>query len=195
MAGFLLQAPAVPGSAKGPTDPLMVIGVQGKKSGSQSNPMIIYDVSARVGGPNKAGMEARADVMVEINSDWVILDNVWLWRADHTAGGLVKNGGNPCYHGLVVNGDNVHAYGLFAEHSLKEQVVWNGNNGYNAFFQSEMPYDVQVGWDYPSYNVTGSGHQMYGVGAYCFFRDNPVVVTEGFCCSRGYYCVQCGNNR
>merc|ERR1712083_613156 len=81
---------------------------------------------------------------------------------------------------MGVNGDNVYAYGLFAEHSLKEQVLWNGNNGYTAFFQSEMPYDVPVGWNHPSYNVTGSGHQLYGGGAYCYFRDNPVKVREGF---------------
>lgn len=34
--------------------------------------------------------------MLIINSDNVILDNAWLWRADHTVAGNVYNGDNPC---------------------------------------------------------------------------------------------------
>src|SRR5437660_7090962 len=31
--------------------------------------------------------------------------------------------------GVVVNGDNVSAYGLFVEHYQKFEVIWNGQNG------------------------------------------------------------------
>ena len=30
---------------------------------------------------------------------------------------------------MIVNGDNVHAYGLFVEHFQKNEVIWNGQNG------------------------------------------------------------------
>ena len=50
--------------------------------------------------------------------------------------------------GLVVNGDDVTAYGLFVEHFQKYEVIWNGNRGTVVFFQNEMPYDPpsQAAW-------------------------------------------------
>ncbi len=65
-----------------------------------------------------------------VNTGYTIIDNVWLWRADHdVSGDLVKNGKNPCSTGLQVNGDNVISYGLATEHTLKDLVEWNGENG------------------------------------------------------------------
>ena len=54
--------------------------------------------------------------------------------------------------GLVVNGANVLATGLFVEHYQKYQVIWNGQGGKTIFFQNEMPYDVpnQASWNAPS---------------------------------------------
>ena len=69
------------------------------------------------------------DTCFSINSGNVIVDNTWLWRADHDAGGLVKNGSNPSMHGMVVNGNNVTAYALAIEHHLQDNLVWNGENG------------------------------------------------------------------
>jgi hypothetical protein len=43
--------------------------------------------------------------------------------------------------GLVVNGDDVTALGLFVEHHEKTQVLWNGEGGRTIFFQCEPPYD------------------------------------------------------
>ena len=43
--------------------------------------------------------------------------------------------------GSFVNGNDVTAYALFVEHHEQSQVVWNGQNGTDIFFQSEMPYD------------------------------------------------------
>lgn len=48
------------------------------------------DVYARVGGTNATG-DMRATNMVEINSGNTVIDNTWLWRADHGVGGLVSN--------------------------------------------------------------------------------------------------------
>merc|ERR1719203_2162327 len=80
--------------------------------------------------------------MVRINSDFVVGDHLWLWRADHTSSGLVRNGDNPCDIGLIVNGNDVTMYALMVEHTLNDLTQWNGQRGATYFYQSEMPYDV-----------------------------------------------------
>merc|ERR1712107_136325 len=60
-------------------------------------------------------------------------DNLWLWRADHYDGGETTGGQWPCNNALVVNGDDVTMYGLAAEHTLNDIVVWNGERG-STFF-------------------------------------------------------------
>jgi hypothetical protein len=69
----------------------------------------------------------------------VILDDIWAWRADHGNG--VGWTSNTADTGVVVNGAGVTAYGLFAEHYQKAEVIWNGRDGTDIFFQNEMPYD------------------------------------------------------
>jgi hypothetical protein len=120
--------------------------------------------------------------MLEINSQHVIGDNLWLWRADHNKNGPVHDRHGALDHGLVVNGDNVTMYGLFAEHALKQQVLWNGENGSTFFYQSEMPYDVEADWDFPSYEVADNvqSHSLYGGGAYAYFRDSAAQPSTGF---------------
>jgi len=122
--------------------------------------------------------------MVRIDSAGVVGDNMWLWRADHVeGGGLVKNGDNPCDNALVVNGDDVHMYGLAAEHTLKDIVQWNGERGASFFFQAELPYDVKS-YPYAGYAVAASvqAHQSYGAGVYHYFRDYQVTVQSGITC-------------
>jgi hypothetical protein len=48
---------------------------------------------------------------------------------------------NTAANGLVVNGTNVTAYGLFIEHYQRYEVIWNGQSGTDIFFQNENPYD------------------------------------------------------
>ncbi len=56
---------------------------------------------------------------LEVNSDNVILDDIWAWRADHGNGvGWTVNTADT---GVVVNGDDVTAYGLFVEHYQKTE--------------------------------------------------------------------------
>ena len=59
-----------------------------------------------------------------VNNDDTLLDNIWAWRADHRNG--VGWTSNTADYGVVVNGDNVTAYGLFVEHYQKYQTVWTG---------------------------------------------------------------------
>lgn len=51
-------------------------------TGNASNPGVLSDIFCRVGGSN-LDREVSTDVMVRIHSDYVLGDNLWLWRADH----------------------------------------------------------------------------------------------------------------
>jgi hypothetical protein len=43
-------------------------------------------------------------------------------------------------NGLIVNGNDVTLYGLFAEHSMEYETIWNGNGGRCYFYQNELPF-------------------------------------------------------
>lgn len=119
-----------------------------------------------------------------INSNDVIGDDLWLWRADHGNG--VGWTSNTAANGLIVNGANVTMYGLFVEHYQQYQVIWNGNGGRTYFFQNELPYDPpnQASWmngstqGYAAYKVASSvtSHEAWGLGSYCYFSSDPSVV-------------------
>lgn len=145
-----------------------------------SDPVFLYDIFFRVGGP----AEGSAGACMVINSNNVIADHIWLWRADHGNGvGWDKN---KAANGLIVNGDNVTIYGLFNEHFQEYQTLWNGNNGRVYFYQSEMPYDPPSveAWKhsgtygYASYKVSDNvkTHEAWGIGIYNVFYDAPVIV-------------------
>jgi hypothetical protein len=139
-----------------------------------SDPSAIQDVFFRIGGA-EAG---SATVSLLVNSDNVILDDIWAWRADHGSGvGWTVNTADT---GLVVNGDHVTAYGLFIEHYQKYEVIWNGNGGTDVFLQNEMPYDPpsQAAWmeapgvdGWAAFKVANHVTQFngYGMGSYSFF--------------------------
>jgi hypothetical protein len=155
-------------------------------AGSNSDdPTLIQDVFFRIGGATPG----QATTSLQVNPNNVILDDVWAWRADHGTG--VGWTSNTAAHGLVVNGDNVIAYGLFVEHYQNYQVVWNGENGTTIMFQNEMPYDPpdQAAWShdgidgFASYKVGDEvgHHEGWGLGAYCFFNVNPAIINaHGF---------------
>ncbi|HZE08375.1 MAG TPA: coagulation factor 5/8 type domain-containing protein, partial [Gemmatimonadaceae bacterium] len=136
IAGLLIDAGAI-------NSPVLVqVGPPGSSANHSSNPSLLSDVFFRIGG---AGV-GRATQSLVINSNDVIGDHMWLWRADHGKG--VGWTSNTAANGLVVNGRNVTMYGLFVEHYQQYQVQWNGNGGRTYFFQNEMPYDVpnQAEW-------------------------------------------------
>jgi hypothetical protein len=129
VAGLLFDA----GVKQSPV--LLEVGPDGGKARHVQNPISLHDVFFRVGG---AGV-GRAEVNLKINSSDTIIDHTWIWRADHGSGvGWLSN---TSANGLIVNGDNVTAYGLFVEHHQQFQVLWKGNHGRTYFYQSEIPYD------------------------------------------------------
>jgi hypothetical protein len=139
-----------------------------------SDPSAIQDVFFRIGG----AAAGSATVSLLVNSNNTILDDVWGWRADHGTGvGWTVNTADT---GLVVNGDNVTAYGLFIEHYQKYEIIWNGNSGTDVFLQNEMPYDPpsQAAWmeapgvdGYAAFKVANhvTSFKGYGLGSYSFF--------------------------
>lgn len=183
VAGLLLQA----GPAN--TDTLLSVGSEGSTySADISNPVVLSDVFARVGGPDGADGVAAANTMVAIYNGNVIGDNFWLWRADHTAGGEpVMNGQFPCNHAIVVEGDDVAIYGLAVEHTLQDLAVWSGDKGRVYFFQSELPYDVTQA-NFGDMNYTGlsvSGDDFQGQGIFTQYISK-IIIKHMFFSQRPY---------
>ena len=155
---------------------LLQVGTPHAHKSDPADPTSLQDVFFRIGGATPG----RATTSLVVNSDNVILDDIWAWRADHGNG--VGWTANTADTGLVVNGDDVTAYGLFVEHYQKYEVIWNGNGGTVIFFQNEMPYDPpsQAAWmEAPGVNgwaavkVANSvtSFSGYGMGSYSFFNQ------------------------
>jgi hypothetical protein len=149
---------------------------RGASEGDSDNVSALHDVFFRIGG----AAAGKATTSLVVNSSNVILDDLWAWRADHGSGvGWTVNTADT---GVVVNGDNVTAYGLFVEHYQKNEVIWNGDAGRVVFFQNEMPYDPpsQAAWraapgvdGYPAFKVAREVDSFsgYGMGSYSFFNQ------------------------
>jgi len=173
----------------GPVDSPVLLQVgdrPGLGSADAADPTVVADVFFRIGGATPG----RATTSLLVNSSDVILDDIWAWRADHGNGvGWTDNVGDT---GVIVNGDSVTAYGLFVEHYERDEVIWNGTNGTEIFFENEMPYDPpsQNAWragpttdGYPAFLIThrAAGFHGYGMGSYSFFdRGIPIFATSAF---------------
>ncbi|HSS62281.1 MAG TPA: coagulation factor 5/8 type domain-containing protein [Candidatus Limnocylindrales bacterium] len=158
-------------------------GHENGDEGDESGPSALHDVFFRIGG----AAIGKATTALIVNSDNTILDDIWAWRADHGNGvGWTSNTSNT---GVIVNGDNVTAYGLFVEHFQKYEVIWNGDHGTDVFFQNEMPYDVpsQAAWSeapgvdgFAAFKVGAEveSFQGYGMGSYSFFNQGIDIFAE-----------------
>jgi hypothetical protein len=162
-------------------------GNDGAGKSDPLDPTTISDVYFRVGGPHVG----KADVTLEVNSDNVLIDNIWAWRADHGVPGSVGWEVNTGRNGVIVNGDNVTATGLFVEHYQQYNVIWNGENGRTVFFQNELPYDPpnQAAWQHDgvlgwaAYKVADHvrTHELWGGGSYIFTNVDPTIhAAHGF---------------
>jgi hypothetical protein len=173
LAGLLFDA----GPESSPV--LLEVGTKNAHKSDADDPTSLHDVFFRIGG----AAAGAATTSLVVNSDNVLLDDIWAWRADHGNGvGWTINTADT---GVVVNGDDVTAYGLFVEHYQKYQLVWNGEHGRTVFFQNEMPYDPpnQAAWmhdgvnGFAAYKVadTVQTHEAWGLGSYCFFNVDPTI--------------------
>ncbi len=174
LAGFLIDAGPVR------SDALLRIGTPGGNADHSADPTTMQDVFIRIGG---AGPGKATDSVV-VESDDVVIDHTWIWRADHGEG--VGWETNRADYGLRVNGDDVLATGLFVEHFNKYDVYWAGERGRTIFFQNEKAYDAPnaasithdgiVG--YAAYKVADSvnTHDAVALGSYCNFTSDPSIV-------------------
>ncbi len=183
IAGITLDA----GTKNSPV--LMQIGSPQTKHATidPADPTALQDVFFRIGGPHIG----KATVSLEVNSDNVLLDDIWAWRADHGRPGSVGWTVNTARNGVIVNGNNVTATGLFVEHYQQYNVIWNGENGRTVFFQNELPYDApnQAAWQHDGvlgwagYKVADSVKQneLWGGGSYIFTNVDPTIhAARGF---------------
>jgi hypothetical protein len=157
-----------------------------RSDNESSDPSTVSDVFFRIGGAEPGS----ATTSLVVNSNNVILDDIWAWRADHGNG--VGWASNTADTGVIVNGDNVTAYGLFVEHYQKYETIWNGNGGTVVFFQNEMPYDPpnQAAWmeapgvdGWAAFKVADAvtSFHGYGMGSYSFFNQGVnIYAAHGF---------------
>ena len=90
----------------GPTNSPVLLQVgsgHARSDNEASDPSALSDVFFRIGGA-EPGARRRASI---VNSNNVILDDIWAWRADHGNG--VGWTSNTADTGVIVNGDNVTA--------------------------------------------------------------------------------------
>lgn len=172
---------------------LRVGKAEGGKPLDGANPITLSDVYFRVGGPHIG----KTTTALEVNSDHVLIDHTWVWRADHGIEGFTGgvNGDderwatNTGTNGVIVNGDHVTATGLFVEHFQTYNTLWNGEDGRVILYQNELPYDppTQADWTqpdgtlgYPGYVVGADvkNHRLDGAGVYVFNQNNPEIITE-----------------
>jgi hypothetical protein len=175
LQGLLLDAGTVNSAA------LLTVGTAGSTVSHASNPISIQDVFFRIGGD----IAGKATASLVVNANDTIVDDIWAWRADHGNSGTVGWTVNTADNGMIVNGNNVIATGLFVEHYQKYEVTWNGQNGKIIFFQNEMPYDPpnQAAWmngstnGYAAIKVASNvtAFEGWGLGSYCFFNVNNTV--------------------
>ena len=160
---------------------LLQVGTEGSGVSNAANPVSVDDVFFRVGGA-EAGTVATAFVD---NSNNSIIDDVWVWRADHGAGAGSWTGDQSAT-GLVVNGNDVEANGLAVEHFQQYETIWNGQGGTDLFFQNENPYEVpsQSVWmssatqdGYPAFYIPSSVTSFtgYGMGSYSYFDQGVSI--------------------
>ncbi|WP_182453501.1 discoidin domain-containing protein [Streptacidiphilus sp. P02-A3a] len=171
LSGLIFDAGPTSSSA------LLQLGTQGSTVSHASDPVSVDDVFFRIGGA-EAGTAATSFID---NSNNSLIDDVWAWRADHGAGGGSWTS-DQAATGVIVNGNNVTAYGLAVEHYQQYETIWNGQGGTVVFYQNENPYEVpnQAAWmssatqdGYPAFYVPNSvtTFQGYGMGSYSYFNQ------------------------
>ncbi|MBK6033411.1 coagulation factor 5/8 type domain-containing protein, partial [Streptomyces sp. MBT59] len=176
LAGLLVDAGPVN------SETLIEVGPENASADHAANPTSLQDVFVRIGGAGPG----KATTSIVVNSDDVIIDHTWVWRADHGEGWGWET--NRADYGVRVNGDDVLATGLFVEHFNKYDVEWYGERGRTIFFQNEKAYDapnqeaIQNGdtKGYAAYRVDDSveQHEGWGMGSYCYYNVDPTIIQE-----------------
>jgi hypothetical protein len=170
------------------------VGTEEADADHSANPILLTDITCRVGGVQSKDIQIHTSM--QLNSNNVVGDHFWLWRADHGT----QRGGNARWlrdrgkNGLIVKGNDVILYALFAEHYQEYEVLWLGERGRTFFLQNEPPYDApnQSSWSsqagrvngYAAYKIANfvKEHHSIGMGSYAVFTgtDGNVNKSNGF---------------
>ncbi len=81
---------------------LLQVGTPHAHKSDPADPTSLHDVFFRIGGATPG----KAETSLVVNSDHVLLDDIWAWRADHGNG--VGWTANTADTGVIVNGDDGH---------------------------------------------------------------------------------------
>ena len=196
IAGIMLEASVLTDNNMPSSSSLLQWGMPGVDDiGDGTNPGLLSDIFCRVGGASY-DRHVSTDVMMQLYSGNIYGDNLWLWRADHVKLHPGEEANfphiSPYYrqtvmgecqvrNGMKVYGRAVTFVGLFIEHTTEDQLIWEGDDGYVAFYQCELPYDVDQSYadkSFVGYRVGSDveSHTARGVGIYSNFRDFDVNV-------------------
>ena len=160
----------------GPVNSPVLLRV-GKQHGSdheaatRADPTTLNDVFFRIGGPHVGKARRQPRGQQRRRAPRPHLGLAGRPRRPGLVGWDVNTGRN----GVIVNGDDVTATGLFVEHYQQYNVIWNGEHGRTVFFQNELPYDPpnQAAWQHDgvlgwaAYKVADDvrTHELWGGGA------------------------------
>ncbi len=143
----------------------------------------MQDVFFRIGGAHPG----KATVSLLVDSSHVVLDDIWAWRADHGAGvGWTQN---TAATGLVVNGDDVNATGLFVEHyQTRRGDLERPRRQRDLLPERDALRRAQPGrldgrrrhQGYPAFTVTDAVQTFtgYGMGSYSFFNQHVDIYAD-----------------
>jgi hypothetical protein len=150
---------------------------RGHGGSSPGDPTAQHDVFFRIGGP----YVGKATVSLEVNSNDVILDDIWAWRADHGSGvGWTVNTTDSGRRRQRERRDRDRTRRR-ALSKIRGDLA--GERGRTVMFQNEMPYDApnQGAWrdgaalGYAAYVVANSvrTHEAWGLGSYIYTNVDP----------------------
>jgi hypothetical protein len=154
LAGMLFDA----GPASSPV--LLEVGPAGSKARHAKDPASLHDVFFRVGGG--AGVR-RASVSLQINSNDVIVDHTWIWRADHGSG--VGWNSNTAANGCGTASAAESTFTSRKSRTIRPTSSYTSAPGVN-------------GW--ASYKVAAhvTTHEAWGLGIYSVFRQKGVTLSR-----------------
>ena len=127
-----------------------------RRQGGRANPTTLTDVYFRVGGPHIG----KADTALEVNSDNVLIDHIWVWRADHGVEGFTgatPSAGTPTPAATASSSTATTSPRPACSSSTSSSTTPSGTarDGTTILYQNELPYDPPTQADWMNGSVEG----------------------------------------
>ena len=174
----------------GPDESPVLLRVGSRHGRSQGLGAEPDDAVRRVLPRRRPARRQRRHRASSVNSDHVLIDHTWVWRADHGVEGLTDTerwNTNIGRNGVVVNGDHVTANGLFVEHFQEYNTVERRRRHHDPVPERTALRPADPGRlderrrrRVAGYKVDDGvrTHTLHGGGVYVFNRNNPSIHTE-----------------